>query len=141
MRPTRLLALSVALPVLLLAAPAYASGSSTLDSAVQLAFGLLAPLAGTVGVLGARWLQGKTRLDLSREVQAGVDFALGLAEERARAHLRRSGAKLPGDEKLRLAVEQIAQLARQNRWPQWVAQRGAELVEARLGSLRMRGRD
>lgn len=117
------------------AAPAPAM-SPTAQVATGVAAVLLAILVPVVGVLGrklARWIDAKTGLDLQRQIDDVAGKAVGYAEQLARQHAAKLGDKMPGRDKLDVALGFLVPIAEAHGWPTWARDRAAQWIEARLG--------
>jgi hypothetical protein len=109
------------------------SGGQLAGLVSALAFAALVPIMGAIGLYLAGWIKTKTKLDLTDEISRGVDLAVGYAEQRGRRWLVEKGSKMPGQDKLQIAVPWLITLADQKKWPDWVKAKAEDLIEARLG--------
>lgn len=104
-----------------------------LETAAGVLVAALTPIVVALGALLAAKLRAATKLDLTAQIERGADLAIGYAEQLARQHAAKLGAKLPGSAKLDLALEFLMPIAERQGWPAWAKARAAQFVEAQLG--------
>lgn len=114
-------------------APPQPPGVDLLNLVVTLGFAFLVPVVGAVGVYVAGWVKAKTGVDLTTQITQTVDLAVGFAEQQARKHAATAGAKLPGQDKLGIAMPWLMTMAEHQKWPAWARSQAENLIEARLG--------
>lgn len=94
---------------------------------------LTAALLGLVGV-GINWARKKWKLDALASLQGLAEAAalrgIAYAEEKAEAAIKKGGDKIPGNEKLQLAVAQVLEAV-----PKISPERATAIVEGMLGRV------
>lgn len=140
-RLTIILAALVAAPAVAFAAdgptaPTTATGQLVAVVA-SILLAVLVPIAGVLGARLAARLKASTGLDLTKQITAITEQAIGYAEQLSTKNADRLGAKLPGAAKLDLALAYIAPIAEAQGWPAWARSKATEFVEAHLGKSPM----
>lgn len=135
----------ITLAILMLAAFATAAAAATgdppaaptgrlLETAAGVLVAALTPIVLALAAMVAAKLRAATKLDLTAQIERGAELAIGYAEQLARQHAAKLGAKLPGSAKLDLALEFLLPIAERQGWPAWAKARAAQFVEAKLGA-------